>query len=75
MKSKSASLGSEHLFNEKYTIKEKKGGGGTAKAFLVLEKKTQKEYIAKIIEDYDNYKREIKIYEKLKLKITQISLK
>ena len=68
MKSKSASLGSEHLFNEKYTIKEKKGGGGTAKAFLVLEKKTQKEYIAKIIEDYDNYKREIKIYEKLNAK-------
>ena len=50
-------------FNEKYIIKEKKGSGGTAQAFVVVEKNTKTKYIAKIIDkDTDKFfEREVEI--------------
>ena len=42
MKAKSAKLTIKHEFINKYTIKEKKGSGGTALAFLITEKETKK---------------------------------
>ena len=53
--------GDKELFNKKYVIVSKKGWGGTAKTFLVNERKTSKKYIAKIIEkeDKDFFDREV----------------
>jgi len=49
MKAKSAKLTIKHEFINKYTIKEKKGSGGTALAFLITEKETKKDYIVKFL--------------------------
>jgi len=39
----------EEEIDGKYIIKEKKGSGGTANAFLVTEKGNNTEYIAKVL--------------------------
>ncbi len=49
MKAKSAKLTIKHEFINKYTIKEKKGSGGTALAFLITEKETKKDFIVKFL--------------------------
>ena len=68
MKAKSAKLTIKHEFINKYTIKEKKGSGGTALAFLITEKETKKDYIVKFLspEKIDFFEREVNILEKLK---------
>ena len=70
MKAKSAKLTIKHEFINKYTIKEKKGSGGTALAFLTTEKETKKDYIVKFLspEKIDFFEREVNILEKLKTK-------
>ena len=57
MKAKSSPISAKELFNEKYKIKEKKGSGGSAKAFVVVEKETKREYIAKLVDNNDYFQR------------------
>ena len=54
--------------DSKYTIIEKIGAGGQANAFLVEEKETKKEYVAKVLkrEDSKTIKNEIDILKELK---------
>ena len=47
---------SEETVDSKYIIKEKKGGGGTSKVFLVMERKSKLDYIAKILIDEEGDK-------------------
>ena len=47
---------SEETVDSKYIIKEKKGGGGTSKVFLVMERKSKLHYIAKILIDEEGDK-------------------
>ena len=54
--------------DSKYKIIEKIGAGGQANAFLVEEKETKKEYVAKVLkrEDSKTIKNEIDILKELK---------
>ena len=66
MKAKSSPISVKELFNEKYKIKEKKGSGGSAKAFVVVVKETKREYIAKLVDNNDYFQREVSILSTLK---------
>ena len=56
--------------DEKYLIKERLKEGGTSNVYLVIDKKTNEEYVAKTIKDDKKYKncfqKEIEILEELK---------
>ena len=43
--------------DEKYLIKERLKEGGTSNVYLVIDKKTNEEYVAKTIKDDKKYKR------------------
>ena len=68
MKAKSGNLTIKHVFINKYTIKEKIGSGGTALAFIITEKETKIDYIAKFLSPNKNifFEREVNILETLK---------
>lgn len=71
MKSKSGPITSKEIFSDKYKIIEKKGIGGTARVYLVIEKDTNQEYIAKLVKDNDYFNREKTILRNLKAENNQ----
>ena len=54
-------------FNEKYIFEEKKGEGGFGKAFLIRDRETQKEYIAKCNTEPENEEKDKSFMDEIEI--------